>query len=536
MLAVSFAAVFCCADFQMPEPPSSTISGVVRDGNNIPLGGALVTAIPEQSSSSSLQAQSGTAGQYKLIVSQPGGYKLSAALSGYQLGDSQEVKITEGASVRADFTLIRNTTETGSNQGAHPAPPEFEAAGVRGLIDPGGYSAPAGAAAATGVIKGIADIRRADADSTAAVENDWPCGLEPELQKAVEAAPTSAAANLKLGQFYLAHGETAQAVRFLSAAHMQNDSDDPTSKALAAAFLKAGRFDSARDLLEALIAHHDDAELHSLLARAQEGLGMFRPASENYRIADQNSPSEENRLGEGYELILAGSPKDAAPVFQAGLKKYPGSIRLLLAAGTAEFLPGNTSGALDYFLRATDLAPTNPLPYTFLSSAAAVQDAQPERVHESFKRYLKLAPNSADANYYYAMVLRKGQMQDTARALNENPRALFQRAIQIQPDFALAHFQLGSLYFDSKDYEAAIREYQITARLAPTLKEVHYRLGRSYQSVGQTALAAQEIQIFQRSRDDAATQHGTTDAGIEQFISVIALPSNEASSHKLSCP
>ena len=39
---------------------------------------------------------------------------------------------------------------------------EFEAAGIRGLIDPGGYSAPANAAAASGLISGVADIRRTE--------------------------------------------------------------------------------------------------------------------------------------------------------------------------------------------------------------------------------------------------------------------------------------------------------------------------------------------------------------------------------------
>jgi tetratricopeptide (TPR) repeat protein len=529
------AAVLCAVPIQISGAELSKISGVVRDANDAPIEGALIVATIE--SSDSLQTRSGQAGDYTFTGLQTGEYNVSASLRGYESAAPQKVKILAiGSVARADFKLTKVISGNDSNRGDAKTPPKFEAAGVRGLIDPGGYSASGGAVAATGVIKGMADIRRVDEDAPFLPAKVWPCGLEPELRVAVESAPSSADANLKLGEFYLAHDEAAQAIPFLERARKENDGDSDTSKTLVVAFLKNRQFDSAREVLDRLIQNHDDAESHSLLARAQEGSGRFKQAAEQYQIADGEVPSEENLFGTGYELILAGLPQDSARAFQDGLKRYPNSVKLLIGLGTAEFLRGNTSQGILHFLRAADLAPSDPRPYAFLASASGVQAAETEKqVRESFKRFLDLEPNSAEANYYYAMSLRNGVAPETGRVESDKIDALLKRAVQIKPDFASAHFQLGSLYSDREDYAGAVREYETTLRLQPTLKEAHYRLARAYKNSGQTELAAQQMRLFQQERNQGTTRSGETPVSIEQFVSVIASTQDQEKS-RLSCP
>ena len=60
-----------------------------------------------------------------------------------------------------------------------------------------------------------------------------------------------------------------------------------------------------------------DVSFHRLSAKVEEGSGHFAKASEEYLIAAEQDPSEENIFGEGYELILAGRPMDAAEVYLA---------------------------------------------------------------------------------------------------------------------------------------------------------------------------------------------------------------------------
>jgi tetratricopeptide (TPR) repeat protein len=260
---------------------------------------------------------------------------------------------------------------------------------------------------------------------------------------------------------------------------------------------------------------------------------MFQQASEQYQAADRENPSEENLFGAGYELILGGSPQDSARVFQDGLKRYPNSIRILIGAGTAEFLRGNTSEGIRYLLRATDLAPSDPRAYAFLASAAGIQET--EKVRASFKRFLDAAPNSADANYDYAMSLWSGRQDGAVPGETDNVAALLERAIQIKPDFALAHFQLGTLFFDRQDYAGAVLEYEATLHLTPGMKEAHYRLARAYKYTGQTELAAREMRFFEQARNEATPNPGAHPISIDQFVSVIASTTDRESS-RLSCP
>ena len=182
------------------------------------------------------------------------------------------------------------------------------------------------------------------------LQSNGPARSKPELRKSFESHQANADANRKLGQYYLAHEQPARAIPFLERASSESGNDYRASKDLALAWIQNGQFDSAGELLDSLAQSHDDAEIHNLLARADEGSGKFKQASQQYSVAAKEAPSEENLFGAGYELILAGLPADAAREFEAGLRRYPTSIRLLVGAGAAEFLQGKTlEGTLPNF-------------------------------------------------------------------------------------------------------------------------------------------------------------------------------------------
>jgi hypothetical protein len=56
-------------------------------------------------------------------------------------------------------------------------------------------------------------------------------------------------------------------------------------------------------------------------------------------------------------------------------------------------------------LQATDLQPVDPRAYLFLASASEVHQEESDRIRESFKRLHELAPDGAEASYYYAVSL-----------------------------------------------------------------------------------------------------------------------------------
>lgn len=67
---------------------------------------------------------------------------------------------------------------------------------------------------------------------------------------------------------------------------------------------------------------------------------------------------------------------------------------------------------------------------------------------------------------------------DPAQARREKARSLAERAIQLQPDCAEGHLALGfSYYYGDRDYENAMREFAIAQRGLPNEAEVYLAIG-----------------------------------------------------------
>jgi tetratricopeptide (TPR) repeat protein len=492
---------------------AGSLSGVIRDEQGVPLQGAQVTLAP-----GALTTTSDATGAYRFAALPSGIYHLEVSLSGFATRQSGDLSISSTtADATMDLSMSRSPAGTASR-------PQFEAAGVRGLIDPGGYSAPANAAAASGLIKGIADIKRTGNDAAASPNISMSCTLEPALKKAVEDKPESADAHLRLGEFYLAHGQAAKAIPMLERAQSIDRGDPETLEQLARAYLKAERFEAAKELLTPVPPAQDGLEVHRLLARASEGLGKFSEASQQYKLAADQQPSEENLFGMGYELILAGVPKDAAAAFEAGVQRYPQSIQLLIGLGSSQFLLGHAPDSIQTLLRAVSINPADPRPYPFLVQAFGVSSDDAERVHGAFEKFLSLAPNDPRAAYDCALSLMHDPQANDSRI-----EQLLQHAVQLDPGLADAHYQLGVLYARRRDYQGAAQELETAIRLSPGLREAHYRLAIAYRQTGRADLSAKQMERFRETQEPSGKS-----ASIDQFISVVA-PGAKASPEVL-CP
>jgi tetratricopeptide (TPR) repeat protein len=531
--AVLLACVACVA-LRALAADTRVLSGIVRDGDGKALAGARVSLSGRQTPPHEDRTISGPTGEYRFVGLAVGDYSLTAELSGYTASSAAPIHISAAStSVIADLALIRISMSAAADADTPDAfasgvsassstPPEFQSAGIRGLIDPGGYSAST-AGAATGILRGIADVRRTDKSFATTAAKSWPCALEPELRKAAAYHLDQVEADRSLGQFYVAHDQPAQAIPPLKQALQIVPNDFVASREIAVAWLESGDFEQARKQLTSLVAQHDLPEVHQLLARADEGSGLFQQAAQQYGAADVEEPSEESLFGEGYELILAGSVTDGSAALNSGVQRYPRSIPIRIGLGTAQFLQGKSSDAVLSFLEATDLDPADPRPYSFLAAASGAIGDTSERVRSAFKRYLARNPNDASANYFYALaLLRQSPPAEAGRI-----EVLLKRAIELDPNLAKAHLQLGDLYAQRNDYDDAVPEYETAVRLAQDLGEAHYRLAMAYKRVGKSDLSAREMQIFLLSKQRQAA--GGSGVDLAQFISVMDSPDQHAS-------
>ena len=61
--------------------------------------------------------------------------------------------------------------------------------------------------------------------------------------------------------------------------------------------------------------------------------------------------------------------------------------------------------------------------------------------------------------------------------------AEFKKVIELDPDFAAAHFNLGAVYYNLKKYEESVREFEIVKADFPKDWEVYFYLGLAYRKI-----------------------------------------------------
>jgi len=58
--------------------------------------------------------------------------------------------------------------------------------------------------------------------------------------------------------------------------------------------------------------------------------------------------------------------------------------------------------------------------------------------------------------------------------------ACYQAAIKLRPDFAIAHGNLGSCYYDLGDYTSAIKAFNYAIQLEPNFPDAYNNLGKCF--------------------------------------------------------
>jgi Tfp pilus assembly protein PilF len=117
---------------------------------------------------------------------------------------------------------------------------------------------------------------------------------------------------------------------------------------------------------------------------------------------------------------------------------------------------------------------------------------------QKLAQFVRDQPGNALANYYYAMTLWKRQRGSENLAGLQQPAALLQKAVTIDPNLGEAYLQLGILYSARGGFEQAIQAYKEAIEVSPHLGEAHYRLSLVYKRIGEESKAHQEFQAYEQ--------------------------------------
>ncbi len=108
---------------------------------------------------------------------------------------------------------------------------------------------------------------------------------------------------------------------------------------------------------------------------------------------------------------------------------------------------------------------------------------------EVYRRVVELDPAFAGA------FVNLGTIYFTTRDLKE-AEDQYKKAIEADPEYALAHFNLGNLYDELGDRAAALLEYETALKLNPAYADAHYNIALLHQSSGQALKAVRHWKTY----------------------------------------
>jgi tetratricopeptide (TPR) repeat protein len=514
---------------------SATLQGSVRDSAGRPVTGA--TVYLQLKTGQTLTARTDTLGHYRFSSLAAGIYSLRAEMAGYREAIVGSCVVGEKEAKRIDLTL--ETSSASAPQSTLPVTsgaekpqffdePQFTVAGVTEAMSPGGHGSDTILRTTEGLAKetaslGVTAATRESASSRTSSASSLPnAATEESLRKTVEQEPGNFEANHRLGKLLVDTGKSAEALPYLDRASQLNPGDYENAYELALAYAGAGQYERARTEARTLLAAQNrsgkqQAELHHMLGDVEEKLGEPLQAVREYQRAAELNPSEANLFEWGAELLMHRAFEPAVEVFTEGTRLFPGSVRMLAGLGVAWYARGSYDQAARCLCEASDLNPDDPNPYLFLGKMQSVETIPSECIVERLERFVRLEPENALANYYYALSLRR---REDAGAANNLARAesLLEKAVHLDPKLAAAYLELGILYSERGDSSRAIATYQKAIEANPELEAAHYRLAQAYSRIGERSKGQAELQLYkQLSRKTAEAVEGER-REIQQFV------------------
>ncbi|HEX5235790.1 MAG TPA: tetratricopeptide repeat protein [Silvibacterium sp.] len=201
--------------------------------------------------------------------------------------------------------------------------------------------------------------------------------------------------------------------------------------------------------------------------------------------------------------IRVGHPDWASKVLNELAEKNSNNALYPYWLGRLDYDANHYDDAILQLKKAIQLAPDMAQAYNNLGLCYFRQNRNDLAVVNYQKAIdLNLKSGHADAWPYL-------NLATTERVLNQRSEAEahLREAIRLEPDLALAHFQLGNILEDAGRTEDAISQFQAAGRLDPGYAEPHYALARIYRKLGDIAASKSEVETYLRLHSHPQT-HG----------------------------
>ncbi|MGH9339493.1 MAG: tetratricopeptide repeat protein, partial [Acidobacteriota bacterium] len=260
------------------------------------------------------------------------------------------------------------------------------------------------------------------------------------LEKYLGSRPNDFSARHLLGLSLFLHGEVGRAIQTLEDLRSLGRKDMGVLYTLSVAYIRAGRFSEAQDVLASLFkAHSGSAESHLLLAQALEGQHKYREALDEVNRALELNP--ELALAHFYKGRIywrQAKAEQAEAEFSRELQINPKHTDSFYFRGTVRFFEQRFDDAEADFRRALELDPQHfPARFHLARSLLKMNEYQAAAAH--LKKTVQMDPTHSETYYLLGRALQKMGQAEEARKYLERARQLGdQKSRNLREEFSQA--------------------------------------------------------------------------------------------------
>ncbi len=226
--------------------------------------------------------------------------------------------------------------------------------------------------------------------------------------------------------------------------------------------IKAGKNEEAIPILkEFLEKSPENAPIQFTLGKAYINSKQYDAAVAPLQKSLQLKPDQPGAhfyLGIAYSQM--GQDADALKEFEAEIPISPEQDSAYSNAASLYDKAGNTDKALEYYKKAVQIAPQRPELHASLASIYEKKGDQASAQAE-YKALADADPGRAAVTWYNVGAIAKNGDK------NDEAVKAFQKAIELDPSYAIAHRELGYALVKQGDFKGAVAQFTKYLELAP---------------------------------------------------------------------
>ena len=269
-----------------------------------------------------------------------------------------------------------------------------------------------------------------------------------------------------------------------------------------------GQFPDADQVLQIYVAGHPQSEdAVYLLAytyfregKPKESLQLFTAA------AKLKTPTSDDLKIVSLDYVLLNDYRDAGHYLEEALKMDPGNIEVRYHLGRVRYQQNQFDQAIAAFQEVLKRDPGNVKAQDNLGLSLEAEN----QIDPAIAEYRKaIAMDEASRIHSEQPYLNLGALLSKANQ-SEEATGCLQKARDIDPKSARIRYELGKAYLDLKRFEDSRKEVEEAVRLDTNYGPAHYLLGRIYQRMGKSELAAQQFKVT----DELTRSQGENSSGM----------------------